>query len=57
VLVARDGQLRFLGALLPHAVTLARTIEASQQAVLVDHPLTDAVALVGLLRDLGVAVR
>lgn len=32
VLIARDGELRFLGALLPHAATLARTLDAARHA-------------------------
>ncbi|HUP06161.1 MAG TPA: thioredoxin family protein [Caldimonas sp.] len=34
VLVARGGEVRFYGALLPHAETLARTIAAARHAVL-----------------------
>lgn len=32
VLIARNGELRFLGALLPHAATLVRTLEAARRA-------------------------
>ena len=34
VLVARGGEVRFYGTLLPHADTLARTIAAARRAVL-----------------------
>jgi len=34
VLVARDGEVRFYGTLLPHAATLARTVDAARRAVL-----------------------
>lgn len=34
VLVAKGAALRFLGTLLPHAATLARTVEAARHAVL-----------------------
>jgi len=34
VLVAREGEVRFYGALLPHTATLARTIDAARRAVL-----------------------
>jgi thioredoxin 1 len=34
VLVAREGEVRFYGTVLPHAATLGRTIEAARRAVL-----------------------
>ena len=34
VLVARGGEVRFYGTLLPHAATLARTLEAARRTVL-----------------------
>jgi thioredoxin 1 len=53
VLVARGDALRFFGTLLPHAATLARTLEAAQGAVLAGHQIERPAALLACLRGLG----
>lgn len=54
VLVARGGQLRFLGTLLPHAATLARTLHAARHGGLaVGAAPADAAGLVAQVRAIG----
>jgi thioredoxin 1 len=53
VLVARGDELRFLGTLLPHAATLARTLDAAQDAVLAGALPAQGAALVATLREIG----
>ncbi|HKX95124.1 MAG TPA: thioredoxin domain-containing protein [Methylibium sp.] len=57
VLVARGDELRFLGTLLPHAATLARTVDAAREAVLVDRPADWGRGLVACVRDVGEPLR
>ena len=56
VLVARGAELRFFGTLLPHAATLARTLEAARGAALVALPPAQADALVATVRAIGQTV-
>lgn len=56
VLVARGAELRFFGTLLPHATTLARTLEAARGAALVALPAARADALVTTVRAIGQAL-
>ena len=56
VLVARGAELRFFGTLLPHATTLARTLEAARGAALVALPAAQADALVTTVRTIGQVV-
>lgn len=56
VLVARGGELRFLGTLLPHAATLARTLDAAKHAVLVTAAPARAGALSATLREIGESI-
>lgn len=53
LLVAHGDQLRFYGTVLPHAATLARTVEAAQRAVLT--PTVDGLdaALIGRVHAVG----
>jgi thiol-disulfide isomerase/thioredoxin len=53
LLIARGDELRFLGALTPHAATLERTLHAARSAALVDYPPDWAAGLVATLRELG----
>ncbi|MEN9543227.1 MAG: hypothetical protein RLZZ598_60 [Pseudomonadota bacterium] len=57
LLVAHGQQLRFYGTVLPHAATLARTVEAARQAVLT--PAADGLdaALIRRLYQIGEGVR
>lgn len=57
LLIARGDELRFLGTVLPHAATLARTLAAAQDAVLVDHPAGWGRGLVACVREVGKALR
>jgi thioredoxin 1 len=57
VLVARGDELRFLGTLLPHAATLARTVDAAREAMLVGRPADWGRGLVARVREVGVALR
>lgn len=57
VLVARGDELRFLGTLLPHAATLARTLAAAREAVLVDRPADWGHGLVARVREIGETLR
>jgi thiol-disulfide isomerase/thioredoxin len=53
VLVARGSEVRFFGALLPHAATLERTLEAARRAALTP-PVEDLDARrVRALHDVG----
>lgn len=56
VLVAHGDELRFLGTLLPHAATLARTIDAARQAPLAGQPVARPAALIAMLREVGEVV-
>jgi thiol-disulfide isomerase/thioredoxin len=53
VMVARAGELRFLGMLTPHAATLQRTIDAAQSRVQPGSVVADGAALVAVLRRIG----
>ena len=53
LLIARGNELRFLGAVTPHAATLERTLQASWSAVLVNYPADRTERLVATLRDVG----
>jgi thiol-disulfide isomerase/thioredoxin len=53
LLVARGDELRFLGTLLPHASTLARTVEAAAQGALPGEPVERPQALVRAVREIG----
>jgi thioredoxin 1 len=56
LLVARGDELRFLGTLLPHASTLARTVEAAGRAALPGEPVARPQELVRSVREIGAAV-
>lgn len=56
VLVACGDELRFLGTLLPHAATLARTIAAARHAVLTEWPRARGAALAATVGSVGQAV-
>jgi len=56
VLIARGGELRFLGAVLPHAATLMRTVDAAQRAGLQTPAPDQAERLVARVRAIGRAV-
>ena len=53
VLVARGDALRFLGTLLPHAATLARTLDAAERHALPGLAVQRPQALVGVVRAIG----
>ncbi len=53
VLIARGGELRFLGTLLPHAATLRRTLDAAEAAVLPGAKVERPEALVAAVRAIG----
>ena len=53
VLIARDGELRFLGALLPHAATLVRTLDAARRAGLQASAPQHDERLVAQIRAIG----
>lgn len=55
VLVARGDELRFLGPVLPHPSTLARTLAAAREAVL-GASRADGAALVACLHRVGILV-
>lgn len=56
VLVAHGTEPRFLGTLLPHAGTLARTLQAAEQSGLNTAAPDDAPGLVARVREIGRAV-
>lgn len=56
VLIARGGELRFLGTVLPHAATLMRTVDAAQRAGLQTPAPVQAQRLVARVRAIGRAV-
>ena len=53
LLVAHGEQLRFYGTVLPHASTLARTVDAAQRAVLTPTVKGLDAALIGRLHAVG----
>lgn len=53
VLVAHGGELRFFGTLLPHAATLAQTLDAARRAGLASTPPARAEGLVAAVREIG----
>jgi hypothetical protein len=53
LLVARGDELRFLGAVTPHAATLERTLQAARLAVLVEYPPDLAAGLMATLREVA----
>lgn len=53
LLVARGDELRFLGAVTPHAATLSRTIEAAQHTALAGLAVKQPAALVVCVREIG----
>ena len=56
LLVARGDELRFLGTLLPHASTLARTVAAAARHALPGEPVEQPQALVRAVREIGAPV-
>lgn len=57
LLVARADELRFLGTVLPHASTLARTLEAARDAVLPGMKVEQPQALIAAVRAAAEPVR
>ncbi len=53
VLIAKGNELRFLGALLPHAATLGRTLDAARRAGLQASVPAKAEPLVARVRAIG----
>ncbi|MBA3625962.1 MAG: thioredoxin family protein [Methylibium sp.] len=56
VLIAKGNEVRFLGAMLPHAATLERALDAAQRAGLQASVPAQAQPLVARLRAIGRSV-
>lgn len=57
LLVARGNDLRFLGTVLPHANTLARTLQAAREAVLPGMKVERPQALIAAVRAAAETLR
>lgn len=57
LLIAQGSSLRFLGTLLPHASTLARTLDAAREVAQPGLAIEDEAGLVARVREVGALVK